>query len=70
LVAFTTTRVPVDDLQALAALRARFSSVTLVIVATDRDQKPPLGIEVVRITAERPFAVAWRHHLSSQPAMQ
>jgi uncharacterized protein (DUF58 family) len=56
LVALTTNRAPVSDMQGLGALR-RFTSVTMVIVG--HASVPLPGITVVEIGPDQPFAVGW-----------
>ena len=59
LVAFTTAMAPDEDLRALAALRTRFSSVTLVLVSAGAPRRVTGGVHVVEIRPERPFLAAW-----------
>ncbi len=64
LVVLTTALTPGSDLQAIAALRARFASVTTVLVDPSAwgDTAVPTTAsanQVVRVAAGRPFAAAW-----------
>lgn len=65
LVILTTALAPASDFRAIAGLRGRFASVTLVIVERsawgDRSSAvaPPTGVPTVRVDNAQPFAVAW-----------
>lgn len=68
LVALTTSLASAADLQALAGLRPRFGSVTVVIFeqsawtgrhAAGAPSPATRGIRFIRVTADRPFARAW-----------
>ncbi|GAC1318003.1 MAG: DUF58 domain-containing protein [Acidimicrobiales bacterium] len=68
LVAITTSLASTADIQALAGLRPRFGSVTVVVFEQSAwtgveapDMAAPVGrgIRIVRVTASRPFAAAW-----------
>jgi len=65
LVVLTTTLAPTSDLEAVASLRGRFASVTLVVVEGSAwgDPAPPRplpgAVHPVRVSAEVSFAAAW-----------
>jgi uncharacterized protein (DUF58 family) len=67
LVAVMTAVVPAEDLDRLARLRARFGSLSLVLIepsAWSRDgglapRPAPAVATLVRVTRDQPFAVAW-----------
>ena len=71
LVAVTTSLATAADIQAMAGLRPRFGSVTVVVfeqsawTGTPAAVGPPpvrRGMRVVRVTADRPFSAAWAVH--------
>ena len=65
LVVLTTALAPTSDLEAVASLRSRFASVTLVVVERSAwgDPTPPrplpAAVRPVRVTEAMPFASAW-----------
>ena len=65
LVVLMTTLASAADLDAVATLRSRFANVTLVLVEPSAWGAPaipraqPRGVNVVAVSAARPFAAAW-----------
>ncbi|MHB8465772.1 MAG: DUF58 domain-containing protein [Acidimicrobiales bacterium] len=66
LVAFTTAMAADSDLRALAALRGRFATITLVLVGATGAWRTP-GVNVVEIRPERPFSAAWAQSMAGHP---
>lgn len=74
LVVLTTALADSGDLEALAALRSRFASITLILAERSLwgDPAPlkplPSSLRVVRVSAARPFAEAWSAVVGPAPS--